>query len=41
MLELLTLDMQVLGLGCQGHEVPGGVHSSPEAAQPSPRGGGR
>ena len=41
MLELLTLDMKVLGLGCQGHEVTGGVDSSPEAAQPSPLGGGR
>lgn len=41
MLELLTLDMQVLGLGCQGHEVTGGVDSSPEAAQSSLLGGGR
>lgn len=41
MLELLTLDMKVLGLGCQGHEVTGGMDSSPEAAQPSPLGGGR
>lgn len=36
----LTLDMKVLGLGRQGHEVAGGVDSSPEAAQPSPLGGG-
>lgn len=40
-LELLTLDMKVLGLGRQGHEVAGGVDSSPEAAQPSPLGSGR
>jgi len=40
-LELLTLDMKVLGLGRQGHEVAGGVDSSTEAAQPSPLGGGR
>lgn len=40
MLGSLTLDMKVLGLGRQGHEVTGGVDSSPEAAQPSPRGGG-
>lgn len=40
-LELLTLDMKVLGLGSQGHEVMGGVDSSPETAQPSPLGSGR
>lgn len=40
-LELLTLDMKVLGFGRQGHEVTGGVDCSPEAAQPSPLGGGR
>lgn len=40
-MELLTLDMKVLGLGCQGHEVTGGVDSSPEAAKPSPLGSGR
>ena len=35
MLELLTLDLKVLGLGCQGHEVTGGVDGSTEALQPS------
>lgn len=39
--ELLTLNVKVLGLGCQGHEVTGGVDSSTEAAQASPLCGGR
>lgn len=40
-LELLTLDLKVLGLGCQGHEVTGGVDGSTEALQPSSLGSGR
>lgn len=41
MLELLTLDLKVLGLGRQGHEVTGGVDGSTEALQPSLLGSGR
>lgn len=41
MLELLTLDLKVLGLGRQGHEVTGGVDGGTEALQPSLLGSGR
>lgn len=40
-LELLTLDLKVLGLGRQGHEVTGGVDGGTEALQPSLLGSGR
>lgn len=40
-LALPTLDVKVLGLGCQGHEVTGGMDSSSKAVQPSPLGSGR